>query len=86
MECHKSICDMKPTFGFSLPELMILLCASGILFFLAIPFLRSFEIFPLKEEEPYQPIHPIGFSDSNISTTSIEDKDLNHSFQIEVED
>ena len=77
---------MKPTFGFSLPEFMILLCASGILFFLAIPFLRSFEIFPLKEEEPYQPIYPIGFSDSNISTTSSEDKDLNHSFKIEVED
>ena len=86
MECQKYINDMKPTFGFSLPELMILLCALGILFFLSIPFLRSFEIFPLKEDEPYQPIHPIGFSDSNISTTLIENKDLNHSFKIEVED
>ena len=77
---------MKPTFGFSLLDLMILLCISGILFFLAIPFLRSFEIFPQIEDESLQPIHPIGFPDPNISTTPIEDKDLNHSFKIEVED
>ena len=77
---------MKPTFGFSLLEIMILLCISGILFFLAIPFLRSFEIFPQMEDDLYQPIHPIGFPDPNTSTTPIEDKDINHSFKIEVED
>ena len=77
---------MKPTLGFSIIELMILLCTTGILIFLAVPFLRSFEFFPQMADEPYQQIHSIGFSDSNISTIPIEDKDLNHSFKTEFED
>jgi len=77
---------MKPTFGFSLLELMILLCSAGILFFLAVPFLRSFEFFPQMDDDLYQPIHSTDFSDSNISRNTIEDKDLNHSFKTEVED
>jgi len=77
---------MKPTFGFSLLELMILLCTAGILILLAVPFLRSFEFFPQMADDPYQQIHAIGISDHNISRNTIEDKDLNHSFKTEVED
>ncbi len=77
---------MKPTLGFSILELMILLCTAGILIILAVPFLRSFEFFPQMADDPYQQIHSIGFADSNISTNPIEDKDLNHSFKTEVED
>ena len=77
---------MKPTLGFSILELMILLCTAGILIILAVPFLRSFEFFPQMADDPYQQIHSIGISDHNISTNPIEDKDLNHSFKTEVED
>ena len=77
---------MKTTFGFSLLELMILLCTAGILIFLAVPFLRSFEFFPQMADDPHQQIHSIEFSDQNISTNQIKNKDLNHSFKTEVED
>ena len=77
---------MKPILGFSLLELLILLCVSGILLFLAIPILRSFEIFQPMVDHPNQPIHSSDFPDHKISTNSFEDKDLNHSFISEVED
>jgi len=77
---------MKPILGFSLLELLILLCVSGILLFLAIPILRSFEIFQPMADHPNQPIHSSDFPDHNISANSFEDKDLNHSFINEVED